>query len=134
MFVIYYGCPCSLFIILYGRILLLFKKRQLNRDFAKSKTIDNASKQVTKTIVIVSLCFIIFLGVDNFYLLMVTVGPIDFNINSSTQKITVFLSMLNLCNNPVVYIIAMPTFRHSIRKTFCFERKQNRKWNTINSV
>ena len=116
-FIMFYGGPFCLFVILYGCIILLFRKRQLNRDLSKSKTIDNASKQVTKTVIIVSLCFIGFVGVDQIYSLLIITGVLHFELNSSTQKIFAFFYILNLCNNPGVYIITMPIFRDCIKKT-----------------
>ena len=133
-FITYYGGPCLLFIILYGRIILLFKKRQVNKDLSESKTIDNASKQVTKTVIIVCMCFVVFVGVDQVYLLLLSINYSRFVLDSSIQNIFLLLYILNLCNNPVVYIITMPAFRVCLMKMFSPSRKRpDRKSNISNT-
>ena len=96
VFLTQYALPCGAFFILYGSIVLTLRKRAKEPSFAESRTINKATKELTKTAIIVTVIFIISLGYDLWYYILGYSGVIEYKLNSPLQvsfllSITYFL-------------------------------------------
>ena len=85
---------------------------------ACSNVIDDANSLMTKTGVAVTVIFVLTIGYDVIYYMLGAIGVVVFILNSPLQKIGVLLSAFNSVANPFVYVVLMPAFRDSLRKTF----------------
>lgn len=112
-----YAIPCCLFFIFYGMVLVTLKKRHNHPAFRTTTIIEKASYQMTKTMILVTIFFIIFVGFDSWFFLLST-SVLKYIYNSTVQKIGVFMAVLNCCANPFVYASSMPMFRKHLKQTF----------------
>ena len=55
----YWGIPGLLFFLLYGFVVLAFRKRQQQSNLATSRVIDSATTELTKTAIVVTVIFLI---------------------------------------------------------------------------
>ena len=83
-----------------------------------SNVIDVANSMMTKTGVAVTVIFVLTIGYDVIYYMLGAIGVVVFVLNSPVQKIGLLLSAFNSVANPFVYVLLMPAFRDSLRKTF----------------
>ena len=83
-----------------------------------SNVIDVANSMMTKTGVAVAVIFVLTIGYDVIYYMLGAIGVVVFVLNSPVQKIGLLLSAFNSVANPFVYVLLMPAFRDSLRKTF----------------
>lgn len=114
-----YLAPCCMFFWFYGWILFEVRQRcKKNSRSACLHIMDKLNNQVTRTLIIVTVVFIFTLGWDSWYCLLGFVGIVHYEFNSPLQMFGVFLSVMNSSLNPVVYLLTMPVFRTSVRKTF----------------
>ena len=113
----FYFIPCVLFFVLYGKIIMTLKKRQGQGDrLGKSKVIDRAASQLTKSAVVVTVIFIVTIGPDSWLYMLGSLGAAEYEYNSPLQKIMVFFTLLNSCANPIVYLFLLPAYRHDVLK------------------
>nr|CAJ38812.1 putative origin recognition complex subunit 3 protein [Platynereis dumerilii] len=117
-FLILYAIPFAVFVASYGSIVYTLLARQRQTQLAQSRVIDAATKQLTKTAMVVTTWFIIALGYDLWYYILGYNNVIKYQKNSPIQKIGIFLAGSNSCVNPIIYVLFMPAFRESLRKTF----------------
>ena len=105
-----------MFATLHGLILRKLR-RKLSSNQA-NKTIDNASSEITKTALTVSLIFVICLAFDSIYYILGYTGVTTYELNTPIQKIGVFLVALNSVANPFVYFILLPSYRVGLKQAF----------------
>ncbi len=115
----YWGIPFCSFLFFYGMVAFKLNQRKQNTDFGSTKAIDNASKQLTKTAVVVTCIFIVALGYDIWYYLLGKFEVVVYKNNTPLQKIGVWLSSFNSVANPFVYILMMPVYRKCVIRTIC---------------
>ena len=83
-------------------------------ELARQEKNMKMSRSVTKTMFILSLCFVIcWLPNQASYLLYLMGHPI--NISSFEFHITIYMMYLNLCINPIIYMAKHPQFRKAIK-------------------
>ena len=119
-FFLCYAIPCAFFFVMYGLVILSFKNRAKKNLGASggASVIEKASTELTKTAIVVTVIFIISIGVDLWYYLLANTGLVPYVFNSPIQKIAVFFSVVNSVANPFVYASFMPSYRMSVKKTF----------------
>ena len=133
----FWGIPFVSFVFFYGMVAFKLNKRKRNTDFGITRAIDNASRQLTKTAIVVTCIFIIALGYDIWYYLLGKFELVVYKNNTPLQKIGVWLSAFNSVANPFVYIMMMPSYRKCFIKTFfpcVIGGEQVRKGRNVNSV
>ena len=134
--VLSYILPSTLFIVLYGYIVFLLRRRRSNERLGSSNVIDKANKQLTKTAIWVSFVFIVCLGVDSVY------GFIAFGLqvtgyvyNSAIQKVGVFFAVMNSAINPFIYAASMPLFLRRVMIIFrCGKKQANSEPSSVQTV
>ena len=97
---------------------MALRERLKSTTVASSNLIDAANSFMTKTGVVVTAIFVLTIGYDVIYYLLGTIGVVVYILNSPLQKMGLLLSAFNSVANPFVYILLMPAFRDSLRKTF----------------
>ena len=95
VFLTQYAIPCTAFFLLYGSVVFTLRKRTKLLAFAGSRTITKATKELTKTAIIVTMIFIFSLGYDLWYYILGYSGVIQYKLNSPLQ-VFLFLSFPNL--------------------------------------
>ena len=90
VFLTQYALPCVAFFILYGSIVLTLRKRAKEPNFAESTIINKATRELTKTAIIVTIIFIISLGYDLWYYILGYSGVIEYKLNSPLQVSSLF--------------------------------------------
>ena len=119
VFFMWHFIPVILFIVLYSCIIVKLKGR-VQGGQPKSAVIEKASKELTKTAIAVTIVFMISTSFDLWYYLLGRTGIVLYIESSPVQKAGVFLSIINICVNPFVYIIMMPAYRRNvIRPLLC---------------
>ena len=96
-----------------------------------SCVIDDANTLMTKTGVAVTVIFVLTIGYDIIYYTLGKTGLAVYIINSPVQMIGLLLSAFNSVANPFVYVLLMPAFRDSLRKTFHLPRSDTMANNAI---
>lgn len=126
-FVYYYCIPCTFFCFFYGSVLVTFQKRKKTSELGSSRIIDKASSDLTKTAITVTTIFIFAIGYDMIYYMLGFNNVVEYINGSVLQKIGVLLASFNSVANPFVYGILMPSYRHSIKMTFCQHCVKNKQ-------
>ena len=90
--------------------------------------------QLTKSALIVSLVFILTITPETVLYILFSLGVIHDDINSPLKKAMVFLTLLNSCANPVVYLFVLPAYRRGVIKLFCRGRKETPMNQNLNST
>ena len=104
--------------ILFRRMLMTLRKRLKSSTLPSSKVIETANSLMTKTGVAVTAIFVLTIGYVVIYYILGEIGVGVYTLNSPLQKIGLLLSAFNSAANPFVYVLLMPAFRDSLRKTF----------------
>ena len=117
-FVAVYLLPITAYIYLYGKVIVTLYRRKTSPGIACSKAIDSVQSTVTKTAITLTVIFGFAIGVDAWAYLLGYTGVVEYKFGSPKQKIGVFFSLFNSVVNPFVYLVLMPSFRLSLRKTF----------------
>ena len=97
---------------------MALRERLKSSTVACSNVIDAANSFMTKTGVAVNDIFVSTMGFDVTFYMLEKVGVVVFKTSSPLQKIGLLLSAFNSVANPFVYVLLMPAFRDSLRKTF----------------
>ena len=97
---------------------MALRERLKSTTVACSNVIDAANSLMTKTGVAVTVIFVLTFGYDVVYSALGAIGVVVYTFNSPLQKIGVLLAAFNAVANPFVYLLLMPAFRDSLRKTF----------------
>ena len=99
-------------------ILMSFRKRRNSSTLPCPSVLDDANSFMTKNGVTVTVIFILTMGYIIIYYMLGMIGVASYVVNSPAQKAGLLLSAFNSVANPFVYILLMPAFRSSLRKTF----------------
>ena len=83
-----------------------------------SNVIETVNSLMTKTGAAVTVIFVLTIGYVVVYYILGEIGVGVYTLNSPLQKIGLLLSAFNSAANPFVYVLLMPAFRDSLRKTF----------------
>ena len=76
--------------------------------------------QVTKAALIITAIFIVTFSYNLWYYLLGTYGLFEFRLFNFHQALSQWGTSFNCFINPFVYIIVMPAFLRSVKKTFFF--------------
>ena len=115
-----YVLPVIAYVFLYGRIVLTLYRRKKSTDLNRSAVVDAAQAAITKTAI-----FLFAIGFDAWYHVLGNTGVVDYEEDSATVMVAVFLSVVNSCVNPFVYLFLITQFRFMVFKTFSCYTKSN---------
>ena len=129
VFALWYMVPVIILLVLYTIVIRTLKKRIKDGSLPNSPLLLRASTQLTKTLFVVTVIFVLSTSYDLWYYLLGRTGVLVYKKNSPAQKIGVFLSIINTSCNPFVYVLLMPAYRRKIKDTFtsCFKRRKNKR-------
>ena len=102
----------------FRRILMAFHERNKSSTLPTSNVVDEVNTLMTKIGAIFTAIFVLSMSYTCIHYYLHRSGLVDYIINSPVQKIGVLLAACNAVVNPFVYVLLMPTFRDSFRKTF----------------
>ncbi len=115
-----YGMPSVTLVSLYCSVTRTLRRRNNQHDFDNSNTIDSASKELTRSAVIVTLIFLFAFGYDFNYYVLGNIGIITaYKVGTPLQTLGMLLCSVNSAANPFVYAMCMPLYRGNIQSTFC---------------
>ena len=97
---------------------MVFRERKRSSIVPFSSVIDEMNTLMTKIGVTVTAIFVLTMGYSCVHSSLNKAGIVEYIINSPVQKIGMLLSAFNSVANPFVYVLLMPAFRESFRKTF----------------
>ena len=97
---------------------MTFRERLKSSTLPCSSMMDKANALMTKTGVTVTVIFVLSMGYGIIYHILGEIGAVVFVLHSPLQKLGLLLSAFNSVANPFVYVLLMPAFRRSLRKTF----------------
>ena len=114
-----YVLPVTSYVCLYGKVIITLYRKSC------SKAIDSAQSTITKTAFTLTVIFVFAIGFDAWAYVLGYTGVVEYEFGSTVQKVGVFLSVFNSVVNPFVYLVLMPSFRLSLKKTFpwCIKNK-----------
>lgn len=123
-FLNYNVIPCTVFFSLYGGIVWRLYSRQQQTDLSQSNVIDVATRQLTRTAMVVTGWFVISLSYDTWYYVLGYNGVVEYKKGTLLQKVGIFMSTTNSCVNPIIYVMFMPVFRTSCMATLRCRRQE----------
>ena len=97
---------------------MAFRERLNSSTATCSSVIDKVNTLMTKTGVAVTAIFVLTMGYNITHYALGEIDAVDFVLHSPVQKIGILLSAFNSVAIPFVYVLLMPAFRESLRKTF----------------
>ena len=97
---------------------MVFRERKRSSIVPFSSVIDEMNTLMTKIGVTVTAIFVLTMGYSFVHSNLNRIGIVEYKINSPVQKIGMLMSALNSVANPFVYVLLVPAFRDSLRKTF----------------
>ena len=118
-----YLLPALAFIVLYGRIIASLRRRKSTTPVGKSKVLKTVQSAITKSALVVTAVFMVTIGFDAWSYTLGYTGVTSYEFGTPVQKIGVFFAVCNSVINPFVYLVFMPPFRDSLRKTFRCQSK-----------
>ena len=110
--------PCIFFTVLYGIIVYTLYRRKKSQNMTKSRLVDKATTELTKTAIIVTIIFLLTMALENGYFSMGCTGIILCDVSSIIQDVGWWMCSFNSAANPFVYALLMPVYRRSIMTTF----------------
>ena len=102
----------------FRRILMAFRERKKSSTLPNSNVVDEMNTLMTKVGAIVTGIFVLSTTYAPVHYYLDRLGIVDYVVNSPIQRIGMLLTTCNAVVNPFVYVLLMPTFRDSFRKTF----------------
>ena len=73
-----------------------------------------ARRNIMKTLIIVSACFIFCWSLNQTYYLLTNIGVLTLNISHPFNTASIFLVYINSCVNPFIYVIHYQQFRRGV--------------------
>ncbi len=114
LFTLQYVIPAAMFIYCYIKIALALRSR-LTVGGQKETAMKKARRNITVTLGVVNLSFMICWGINQIYFFMFNVGyPMDFQ--GAFYHFTVILLYCNCCVNPFIYIIQYDQFKRAVKR------------------
>ena len=108
--------------------ILVSINKMRNREHAEAQSIHfTLIFQITKAALVITVIFIVTFSYNLWYFLLGTIGLFEFRTFTFHQAFSQWGTSFNCFINPFVYIIVMPSFVRSVKKTFCCYGKHNRK-------
>ena len=114
-----YAFPAISFIVLYTKIVITLRRRQkaVKNASQRSRIVDSAEQQLTRTAIAVTIVFILSLSWDLWCYVLARFGIMRYEKDTWQSIIGVFLATFNSCANPFIYLGALPIFRKSLQYT-----------------
>ena len=134
-FVAEYALPTAFFIVLYARVVWVLRRQTRKLSDAKHVikaggrrnaiggiqtkcNVSVAEEQLTRTAIVVTIFFIIALGVESWRYFLGRVGVICYRKDTFQLVLGVFLTTLNSSANPLIYSVSLPVFRKHLKDMF----------------
>ena len=119
-FFVQYFIPIAIIIFSYiAMIRAMNSQSSLHKEQnRKEKKEAEIRKNILKTLALVCLCFIICLGPNQIYFLLINTG-FDLPFGTPLYDFTVCLMFLNCAVNPICYGLQYREFRAQARRLFC---------------
>ncbi|PIK39336.1 putative galanin receptor type 2-like [Apostichopus japonicus] len=112
-FCVEYVVPVAVMSFSYWRIITMLKKRGKQREFFR-----RAKHSVTKTLLIVSVMFVICWGPAEIEYLLYNLG-VEICFGGPMHQLGITLVQLNACLNPFIYSLQYKQFKSILKRTFC---------------
>lgn len=112
-FCVEYFVPVAVMTFSYWRIITMLKMRGKQREFFR-----RAKHSVTKTLLIVSVMFVICWGPAEIEYLLFNLG-VDICFGGPIHQLGITLVQLNACLNPCIYSLQYNQFKSILKRTFC---------------
>ena len=109
--------PLVIIIAAYTNIWNSLRKR-VNSDQVAVASFSQAKKNVTVTLFLVGICFVVCWTPDAVVYFYFNMGGY-YNFQSTFHHIVMILVLGNMCVNPVVYCLKYDKFRRTLKKLFC---------------
>ena len=113
-----YLLPVAAFTALYGHVLVKIRRRMRPISLGAANCLSIMTLRVTKCAVAVTAIFVLTVGYDVIYFFVSSMGVTEYEFDSPLQLAGIFLNLCNSVANPIVYVILLPSFRASVRRTF----------------
>lgn len=113
-----YLLPVAAFTALYSHVLVTIRRRLRPVSLGAANCLSIMTLRVTKCAVAVTVIFVLTVGYDVIYFFVSSMGVTEYEFDSPQQLAGIFLNLCNSVSNPIVYVILLPTFRSSMRRTF----------------
>ncbi|XP_022110741.1 nociceptin receptor-like [Acanthaster planci] len=113
--------PISIMIFAYTKVSLELRKRSKARvrNNDARKMLSKANMNVTKTLVVVAICFAVcWIPTDVNYILL-NLGLNGNSTDSVFYQATGAIVVINLCINPIIYCFTYDRFKKQLRKMVC---------------
>jgi len=120
-----YVLPVMAYVFLYGRVIITLYRRKKSTNLNRSAAVDAAQAAITKTAVTVTVICLFAIGFDAWYYVLGYTGVVPFESGSDIDRAAAFLSVVNSCVNPFVYLFLITPFRVMVLKTFSCCTKSN---------
>ena len=124
-FICVYVFPVMAYVFLYGSVVLTLYRRKKSTYLNRSAVVDEAQAAITKTAVTLTAIFLFAIGFGAWYYVLGNTGVVEYEIGGYIDMVGAFLSVLNSCVNPFMYLCLMKAFRFSFLKTFSCCTKSN---------
>ena len=129
-----YVLPVMANVFLYGRVVLTLHRRNKSTDLNRSAVIDAAQAAITKTAVTLTAIFLFAIGFSAWHYVLGNTGIVEFEAGGETDMVALFLTVVNSCVNPFIYLFLITPFRFMVFKTFSCCAKYNGTTNSSEST
>ena len=112
--------PIAMLSFNYGRIVLQLRRHLVTvTSVSQSKAISKSTMRVTKCAITVTVIFIVTSSYPSIVFFITMLGLVSIDFGGPVTLFGMMLIVLNSFANPFLYIVYMPSFRRSLRATFC---------------
>ena len=114
--------PAALMVYMYARMLLVLRRKikpvsGFPQGTSAPKNMSRAHKNLLKTLLIVTACFVGLWITNQLYWFLYNTGlPLYFSLDAS--RISVVMVYMNCCINPFIYIFKFEEFQRAMRSLF----------------
>ena len=122
VFALYYVVPIFGQTALYGRIIYVLRSRQKSKQLSSSRVINQATKDLTKTAIVVSLINVISFSFDGTIFGLDVFGIQEYADYTDYMQVVLVLIAINSASNPFLYFIFLAAFRkqmYSLYRAIC---------------
>ena len=113
-----YILPVMAYVFLYGRVVLTLYRRKKSTDLNRSAVVDAAQAATTKTAVTLTAICLFAIGFSAWHYVLGNTGVIEFEAGGYIDMVALFLTVVNSCVNPFIYLFLITPFRFMVFKTF----------------